>query len=155
MSRTKHAGMLTFTLLSFLAVTSFAQRHERKAEELADSEKIQNVSGGVTFQVPSPISKTYDDLLNYVKREGLTIDSASKETGQIVTGIEVSGKYHQTGTRIYLTVMKDNDMQTSVRVAVSEQKRYKALQTEPWASPKVNAAKSAELSEKIKGAIKA
>ena len=110
MSRSKHVGTLTLTLLSIVAATSFAQRHERKVEELADSEKIQNVSGGITFQVASPVSKTYDDLLNYVKRAGLTIDSASKETGQIVTGIEVSGKYHQTGTRIYLTVMKDNDI---------------------------------------------
>jgi hypothetical protein len=135
-------------------MTSFAQRQERKTEEQADSEKIQNVSGGVTFQQASAMDKTYDDLLNYVKREGLTIDSASKETGQIVTAIDVTGKYHQIGTRVYLTVIKSSETETSVRVAVTEQKRYKALQTEPWSSPKVNAEKSSELSEKIKAAIK-
>jgi len=155
MAISKQLRTLTLALVSICAVTAFAQRHERKAEEQADSEKIQIVPGGVTFQQASAMDKTYDALLNYVKREGLTIDSASKETGQIVTSIEVAGKYHQTGTRVYLTVIKDSDTQTSVRVAVSEQKRYKAMQTEPWSSPKVNPEKSAELSEKIKAALKA
>ena len=154
MTVSKRLGTLIITLVSVCTMTSFAQRQERKAEEQADSEKIQNVSGGVTFQQASAMDKTYDDLLNYVKREGLMIDSASKETGQIVTAIDVTGKYHQIGTRVYLTVIKSSETETSVRVAVSEQKRYKALQTEPWSSPKVNAEKSSELSEKIKAAIK-
>lgn len=154
MTVSKRLGTLIITLVSVCTMTALAQRHERKAEEQADSEKIQNVSGGVTFQQASAMDKTYDDLLNYVKREGLTIDSASKETGQIVTAIDVTGKYHQIGTRVYLTVIKSSETETSVRVAVSEQKRYKALQTEPWSSPKVNAEKSSELSEKIKAAIK-
>ena len=154
MTVSKRLGTLIITLVSVCTMTSFAQRQERKTEEQADSEKIQNVSGGVTFQQASAMDKTYDDLLNYVKREGLTIDSASKETGQIVTAIDVTGKYHQIGTRVYLTVMKSSETETSVRVAVTEQKRYKALQTEPWSSPKVNAEKSSELSEKIKAAIK-
>ena len=154
MTVSKRLGTLIITLVSVCTMTSFAQRQERKTEEQADSEKIQNVSGGVTFQQASAMEKTYDDLLNYVKREGLTIDSASKETGQIVTAIDVTGKYHQIGTRVYLTVIKSSETETSVRVAVSEQKRYKALQTEPWSSPKVNAEKSSELSEKIKAAIK-
>ncbi len=154
MTVSKRLGTLIITLVSVCTMTSFAQRQERKTEEQADSEKIQNVSGGVTFQQASAMDKTYDDLLNYVKREGLTIDSASKETGQIVTAIDVTGKYHQIGTRVYLTVIKSSETETSVRVAVTEQKRYKALQTEPWSSPKVNAEKSSELSEKIKAAIK-
>lgn len=154
MAISKRLGTLILTCVSVCAMTSFAQRHERKADEQADSEKIQNVSGGVTFQQAAAMDKTYDDLLNYVKREGLTVDSGSKETGQIVTAIDVTGKYHQIGTRIYLTVIKSSETETSVRVAVSEQKRYKALQTEPWSSPKVNAEKSSELSEKIKAAIK-
>jgi len=154
MTTSKRLCMLILAVVSVCTIPSLAQRHERKAEEHADSEKIQNVSGGVTFQQASAIDKTYDDLLNFVKREGMTIDSATKETGQIVTNIEVAGKYHQIGTRVYLTVIKDSETQTSVRVAVSEQKRYKALQTEPWSSPKVNAEKSSELSEKIKVAIK-
>ena len=154
MTVSKRLGTLIITLVSVCTMTSFAQRQERKVEEQADSEKIQNVSGGVTFQQASAMDKTYDGLLNYVKREGLTIDSASKETGQIVTAIDVTGKYHQIGTRVYLTVIKSSETETSVRVAVTEQKRYKALQTEPWSSPKVNAEKSSELSEKIKAAIK-
>lgn len=144
--------MVVATVL--ISTAASGQRHERKAEELADSEKIQNVTGGTTFINAASIDKTYDDLLTYVKREGYGIDSASKETGQIVTAIQVTGGYHQTGTRIYLTVIKDSDVQTTVRVAVSEQKRYKAVQTEPWGTPKVNEKKSADLADKVKAAIK-
>ena len=37
--------------------------------------------------------KAYGATLNYLKREGYTIDSASPDTGQIITGMEVKGGY--------------------------------------------------------------
>lgn len=46
------------------------ERRERKAEQLAESEKRQSVAGGVTFQRSAGIDQTYDDLLNWIKREG-------------------------------------------------------------------------------------
>jgi len=128
-------------------------RDERKAAQAAEAEAPQSVGGGATFERSAPADQTYDDLLNWAKREGYVLTSASRETGQIVTEIQVAGSYRQTGTRVYLTTIKDGDAKTTVRVAVSEQKRFKALQTEPWGTPKVNADKSRDLAKKIQAAI--
>ena len=57
MTVSKRLGTLIITLVSVCTMTSFAQRQERKVEEQAESEKIQNVSGGVTFQQASAMDK--------------------------------------------------------------------------------------------------
>src|SRR5690242_20663085 len=119
----KLAGMTASFASMLLVLTStnvYAQRHEKRMARLAESEKPQNVKGGTTFQAPVPYDKAYDAALNYLKREGHTIDSASKETGQIVTAIAITGGYTQTGTRVQITCIKDNDNHTSVRVLVTE-----------------------------------
>jgi hypothetical protein len=127
---------------------------EQRAERQAESEAPQSVSGGATFQRNVPAERAYDDLLNWAKREGLVLASASRETGQIVTEIQVTGGYRQTGTRVYLTTIKDGDATTTIRVAVSEQKRYKALTTEAWGTPKVNAERSRDLAQRIQAAVR-
>ena len=126
---------------------------EQKAERQAESEAPQSVAGGATFRRNVSAERAYDDLLNWAKREGLVLASASRETGQIVTEIQVTGGYRQTGTRVYLTTIKDADAKTTIRVAVSEQKRFKAITTEAWGTPKVNAEKSKDLAQKIQAAI--
>lgn len=126
-----------------------AKREARNTE----SEKPKNVAGGVTFQVVKPFEATYEATLNYLKREGHTIDSADKDIGQIITAIDIKGGYSQTGTRVQLTLIKDKEAQTTVRVAVTKQKRKKALQTEPWSDPKVDAEESTALAEAVKAAV--
>jgi hypothetical protein len=100
-----------------------------------------------------PYDKAYDAALNYMKRQSYTIDSADKETGQIITAMDVTGKHSQTGTRVLITCIKDSDSQTSIRVAVTEQKRKKLLQTEPWSDPKVNDEASSKTANDLKAAI--
>ncbi|MGO9239700.1 MAG: hypothetical protein ACLQBJ_02730 [Bryobacteraceae bacterium] len=125
-------------------------RHDRK---VAESDRPKNVAGGVTFQVNDAYDNSYDIALNYLKRGGHTIDSADKDVGQIITAIEITGGYSQTGTRIQVTLIKDSDTQTSVRVAVTKQKRKKALQAEPWSDPKVDDAESTTVADALKMAI--
>jgi len=133
----------------------FAQgRHEKREQKIEESAKAKGISGGTTFQIAMAYDKAYDGVLTYLKRQEYTIDSASKETGQIVTVLTITGGYSQTGTRIYVTLIKDNDTSTTLRVAVSEQKRKKLLQTEPWGDPKVNSEKSSKLADDIKAALK-
>jgi len=62
----------------------------------------------------------------------------------------VSGGWRQTGTRTQITLIKENDTTTQVRVVVTEQKRFKMLQTEAWGDAKVNQEKSANLAKEIK-----
>lgn len=131
-----------------------AQSHEKREEKVTESGQIQNVKGGTTFQANLPYDKAYDAVLNYLKRQGYTIDAASADTGQIATAMDVKGGYRQTGTRIIVVFIKDADSQTSLRVVVSEQKRTKLLQTEPWGDARANESESAKLAENIKNAIR-
>lgn len=139
---------LLFSIL-VLSHPIFAQSHEKKEANLEQSGKPQAVSGGVKTQVAKPFAEVYEKALNYLKKADYTIDSADRDAGQIITTIVVTGGYRQTGTRIYVVFIKDSDSENTVRVAVTEQKRYKALQTEPWGDPKVNDKESQRISNDI------
>ena len=65
----------------------------------------------------------------------------------------ITGGYSQTGTRVQVTLIKDTDTATTVKVAVTEQKWKKLLQTEPWSDPKVNDKESAKTADQIKAAL--
>jgi hypothetical protein len=127
-----------------------AQRHERDAQKVAESSQIQSVRGGTTVELPGSYDAVFDALVTYLKRSGLTIDSASRDAGQIATAMEISGGWHQTGKRTILSLIKDSADKTSVRVSVTLQRRYKALQVEPWSDPKVDDKESADYAEKLK-----
>jgi len=142
-----------FALCVFQSISVSQGRHEKREAKLEESAKPRSVSGGVTFRTDRPYDKAYEAVLNYLKRQDYTIDSAGKETGQIITAMVVTGGYSQIGTRVYVTLIKDTEQTTTVRVAVSEQKRKKLLQTEPWGDPKVNSEKSSKLADDIKAAL--
>jgi hypothetical protein len=93
--------------------------------------------------------ETYQAVLNELKKQGLSIESASVDTG-IKTALVVSGRYRQTGTHTEIQFTKDSDSSTTVRVSVLEQTRYKALKTEPWSDPKVNTEASEGLIARLK-----
>jgi len=152
--------MIVLVVSSIVAVllltpTALGQsRRQRREARVAESAQIRNVPGGVTFQNPGPFNKTYDITLNHLKRQGYTIDSADKDVGQIITAMDIKGGYSQTGTRIQVTLIKDSDTQTTVRVAVTQQKRKKLLQTEPWSDPKMDNEQSSRVAGEIKAALK-
>lgn len=132
---------------------SFAQRQARREARIEESAQPRNVKGGITFQTSVPYDKAYDGALTYLKRQGYTIETAGKETGQIITAMDVKGGYSQTGTRVQVTCIKDSDTQTSMRVLVTDQKRKKALQAEPWSEPKANNEESTKIGEELKAAL--
>jgi hypothetical protein len=55
----------------------------------------------------------------------------------------------QTGSYLQVTFIADSPTQTAVPVAVYQEKRYHALKTEPWSSPKINAEKSQAEADKL------
>jgi hypothetical protein len=125
-------------------------RHERKMAVAEQSGQATAASGGETFQTSQPFEKLYEKVVNFLKIKNETIETADQTVGQIITAMTVSGGWRQTGTRIQITLIKENDTTTQVRVVVTEQKRYKLLQTEPWGDAKVNQGKSADLAKRIK-----
>jgi hypothetical protein len=148
-------GASLTALLALVQPSVFGQsRRERRNARVAESAQPKKVTGGVIFQNAAAYEKTYEVILNHLKRQGQTIDSADKEVGQIITAMDIKGGYSQTGTRIQITLIKDSDTQTTVRVAVTKQKRKKALQVEPWSDPKVDDQESSKVAEEIKAALK-
>jgi hypothetical protein len=125
-------------------------RAEKKQAKLEESAKPKNVAGGVKFHVQKSYQDTYEALLNWVKRADYTIEGADKETGIITTAMTITGGYSQTGTRLILTLIKDSDTATTVKVVVTEQKRKKLLATEPWSDPKVNDKETEKIADQVK-----
>lgn len=141
-------------LVSTAALPVHAQRHDRKLAQIEDSAKPRSISGGSRFQVENRYDAVYEKVLLFLKRAEHSIESASKDTGQITTEMTIKGGWSQTGTRIYVFLIKDTNSSTTIRVVVSEQKRKKLFQTEPWDEPKVNVGESQILADDLKSAIK-
>lgn len=147
-------SILLLFSVALLQLSVFAQsRSERREARIEESAKFKSVAGGEQFQINVPYDKAYDGVLNFLKKQDYDIESASRETGQIVTAITVKGGWRQTGTRVQMSFITDSASATTVKVAVTEQKRYKLLQTEPWGDGKVNSKKSLELASRIKSAL--
>jgi hypothetical protein len=135
------------------ALPAIAQYHEKTMERHEASGNIQGIVGGIKISVAKPYDEIYEKTLNYLKKNDYAIESASKETGQIATQMTVKGGYTQTGTRVYAILIKDSDSSTTVRVAVSEQKRKKLLQADPWSDAKVNEKESQRIADELKTSL--
>lgn len=145
-------------LLPSLSMVGFSPaqaggRKERKAAALEESSALRSAPGGETIQVDRPYESVYSEVLNFLKRQGYTLALASQETGQITTGIEVTGGWKQKGRTVFISLLDEGDGRTTARVVVNIQKRYKALQTEPWSEPKASAPESLELAERIRAVL--
>ena len=150
--RTLRLSLLAAMCL-FVALPANAQYHEKKEERLEASGAPQAVSGGVKIQIAKSYEETYEKTLNYLKKSDYSIESADKDTGQIVTAMSIKGGYTQTGTRVHAIFIKDSDTVTTVRIVVTDQKRKKLLQTEPWGDPKVNDSESQRIAGEVKAAL--
>ena len=107
---------------------------------------------GATIVHSGDLASTYSSVLNEIKKEGLQVAAASQDAG-IKSELVVTGKYRQTGSHVEITFILSNAAQTTVKVAYLEQKRYKALNTEPWSEPKVNEQQSKAETDKLKTAL--
>jgi hypothetical protein len=156
----KRLSALIFAMLMLVGIASAAvgqsraeQRHQREQEALAP----KSVGGGETFQVSVPYDKTYDQVLNFLKRQDYLIESANRETGQIITALSgKKGWWKQTRTGIQITLFKDNDRLTTVKVAVLEYQRKRGVFAKPgdWHAPKVNVEETAKLVEQVQAILK-
>jgi len=127
--------------------------HERHVQAAEDSGNAVSVSGGQSFQVSKPYDDVFEAVVTYLKKKDYTVESANKDAGQITTAMTVTGGWRQTGARVEVSLIKESDAVTTVKVAVTEQHRYNALQVEPWDDPKVNDDSSAALATDMKSAL--
>jgi hypothetical protein len=149
---------LIFTSLSALVLvvsTAFAGLNERKAQELADSAKPIAVKGATAFTIPGEYAATFDAVVKYFQKADDPVVIADRDAGLVATEIVITGGWHQTGTRTVITFIKESPSETTVKVAVTTQKRFKALQVEPWDEPVLDKEKTAVAAKVLQAALTA
>ncbi len=128
-------------ILFFSSVSVFAQKNQE--------EKTKAVFGDETFVSNLAFEKIFDKVVEYLKIQGETIETADKNIGQIITALDVSGSvwFTQTNKKIQITLIKQNEQNTLIRVWVTENHvGLVAWQFEV----KINKEKSKNLAQSIK-----
>lgn len=153
---------LAFAFLLVLPTDTIAQssRRERKAAAQREAEKPRPVKGGELLEIARSYDETYNQILDYFKRNDYLIEVADREIGQIFTAFEITRdpkkKARQIGTRVLVTLFRENDSSTTVKVAVTTQTRIKRLMAEPWKDLQLDEEQSksiaAEMKEHLEGA---
>ena len=113
-----------------------------------------DTAGSATFTASLEVDKVFVAVLEYLKKQGYTIDSADKNIGQITKAMDIKGGFTQTGTTVQVTLIRDTDTQTAVRVAVKTQRRVKGSKEHPWRDIKIDPKESARIAEALKGTLK-
>jgi hypothetical protein len=113
-----------------------------------------DTAGSVTFTDSSGVDKVFAVVLEYLKKQGYTIDSADKNVGQIITAMDIKGGFTQTGTTVQVTLIRDSDTQTTVRVAVKTQRRVKGTREHPWRDIRIDPKESSRIAEELKNVLK-
>jgi hypothetical protein len=115
-----------------------------KQPALTNPPKMSDVPGGVSFQTNTPYDRAYEVALDAVKRAGYTIESASRESGQIKTELVIEHGAVDIGRAVVVTVMKETDASTTVRVTAYKQGRRVDGQWQQRVGTKDKAQKLAE-----------
>src|SRR5260370_38155356 len=90
-----------------------------------------DTAGAATFTDSSGVDKVFVVILEYLKKQGYTIDSADKNIGQITTAMDIKGGFTQTGTPDQVTLIRHSHAQTTMRVAVNTQRPAKRASEHP------------------------
>src|SRR3954453_22393940 len=69
--------------------------------------RANDAGGPAVLEHAADLNTTYEAVLNELKKEGLSVDSASKDAG-IKTATSVSGHYHQTGEHLEIQFIQDS-----------------------------------------------
>jgi hypothetical protein len=148
---------IAFVVVSFLSTPLFTQGfHDNvtKRHEAEKADQSKPVAGSVSLAVKKSYQDTFDFVVNWLKKEGFTIEEADAVKGQISTPIEqTKGGYSQKGSRVMVTLIKENDATTTLRVVVAEYGRKKLLAADAWSNPKADDDKTKELAELLKAAL--
>ncbi len=136
-----------------LLVGADAGRSDRKSQALADSGKPVAVKGATPINVGGEYNATFDAVVKLLQKADESVVLADQDAGMIATEIEITGKGKQTGTRTIVTFIKEAEKETTVKVAVTVQTRYKVLQVEPWSDPKLDPDLTAAAVVKFKNAL--
>jgi hypothetical protein len=147
-------------LIAYAGSPVLAQgRHERREQRLADSANqsasAEEIKKAKEVVVPAAYDATFDAVVQVLKSKGLTIESASKDVGQIKTEFQITvpEKPKQHAMRYLIDLRRVSEKETGVRVVGLEQVRTYRFQAEPWEPPVYNKDTSEALTKAIVEAI--
>jgi hypothetical protein len=150
-------SLVVFCLVVGVATAVQAQGlHDKIQARKKEAQKPKALAGAVTFQVPRGFDDAFEKAVGWVNHQDYAIDSGEtrKEIGQIVTAVAQTGSgYNQTGRRLRITVIKDDDKTTTLKVIVEDLKRKKLFGAEPWSDGTVNQSESAAVADKLKALL--
>lgn len=121
-----------------------APQHTERIEQPKDSQSSVIIQTGIEYD------RAYETILNVVKREGYTIESANKETGQIKTEMAIEHGAVDIGRTVVITLIKEPERVTTVRVVAYKQGRTIGGQ---WQGKVYTKEKAQKLTDKIKASL--
>jgi hypothetical protein len=132
--------------LAIASTSSSGIRRESSAQPV-----VKNApAGSVVFQTTAGYDAAYERILNVLKKEGYTLASASRETGQITTELAIEHGYVDIGRGVVISLINEEGGLTTVQVTAYKQGRRVGGQ---W-QEKVYTKGTAELlAEKLRGAL--
>jgi hypothetical protein len=121
-----------------------------RQEPIANPPAIKAPAGSVAFQTSVAYEAAYDRILNVLKKEGYTLHSASKETGQITTELAIEHGSVDIGRAVIISLIKESSGLTTVQVTAYNQGRRIGGQ---WQEKVYTKDKAALLAEKLRAAL--
>lgn len=119
-------------------------------QEPAANPAVKAPSGSVAFQTSAGYEAAYDRILNVLKQERYTLESASKETGQITTEMVIEHGYVDLGRAVIISLIKESGGLTTVQVTAYKQGRRVGGQ---WQQKVYTKDKAALLAGKLRAAL--
>lgn len=123
---------------------------EARQEPVANSPALKAPTGSVVFQTTVGYEAAYDRIVNVLKKEGYTLASASKETGQITTEMRIERGYVELGRAAVISLVKESGGLTIVQVTAYKQGRRVGGE---WQAKVYTKDKAALLAEKLRAAL--
>jgi hypothetical protein len=130
--------------------TATAASPVARQESIAHSPAIKPPAGSVAFQTSVAYEAAYDRILNVLKTEGYTLQSASKETGQITTELAIEHGSVDIGRAVVISLIKEPSGLTTVQITAYKQGRRIGGQ---WQEKVYTRDKAALLAEKLRAAL--
>jgi hypothetical protein len=107
-------------------------------------------AGSVSFQTSVSYEAAYDAILNVLKKEGYTLQSASKETGQITTELIIAHGAVDIGRAFVISLITESGGPVTVQVMAYKQGRRVGGQ---WQEKVYTKDKAKLLAEKLHAAL--
>lgn len=131
-------------------VTASASSPDAGREVITQPVVKSGSNGSVAFETRAGYDRVYDSILNVLKKEGYTLATASRETGQITTELAIEHAAVDIGRAVIISLIKEAGGLTTVQVTAYKQGRRIGGQ---WQEKVYTTGKAELLAAKLRAAL--